>query len=88
MKWVNKLVHPKIYSDKLAAYIQQYKNVMSSKQRILCILALYWEKDVAKAKEIYTAVCLRKDKYLMQGEVRSDIALMESILTAENVFTT
>lgn len=74
-----------IYTDKLAAYIRQYKNVMSSKQRILCILALYREKDAARAKEIYTAVCLKKDKYLMQGEVNSDIALMKSILTAENV---
>lgn len=74
-----------IYTDKLAAYIRQYKDVMSSKQRILCVSALYREKDAAKAKEIYTAVCLRKDKYLMQGEVRSDIALMKSILAAENV---
>lgn len=74
-----------IYTDKLAAYIRQYKDVMSSKQRILCVSALYREKDAAKAKEIYTAVCLRKDKYLMQGEVRSDIALMKSILVAENV---
>lgn len=74
-----------IYTDELAAYIRQYKDVMSSKQRIRCILALYREKDAAQAKEIYTAVCLRKDKYLMQGEVNSDIALMKSILTAEKV---
>lgn len=76
-----------IYTDRLAAYIRQYKKVMSSKQRILCVLALYREKDAAKAKEIYTEVCLRKDKYLMLGEVRSDIALMKSILTAENVLS-
>lgn len=76
-----------IYTDPLAAYIRKYKDVMSSKQRILCVLALYREKDAAKAKEIYTAVCLRKDKYLMQGEVCSDIALMKSILTAENVLS-
>ena len=42
-------------------------------------------EDAAKAKEIYEATCRRKDKYLMQGEVRSDIALMKSILTAANV---
>lgn len=76
-----------IYTDRLAAYIRQYKDVMSSKQRILCVLALYREKNAAKAKEIYTEVCLRKDKYLMQGEVRSDIALMKSILAAENVLS-
>lgn len=73
-----------LYTKELDTYIRQYKDVMSSKQRILCALALYREKDAAKAKEIYETVCLRKDKYLMQGEVDSDIALMKSILTAGN----
>ena len=74
-----------LYTDELNAYIRQYKDVTSSKQRLLCALALCRDKDAAKAKEIYEATCRRKDKYLMQGEVRSDIALMKSILTAANV---
>jgi len=74
-----------LYTDELNAYIRQYKDVTSSKQRLLCALALCRDKDAAKAKEIYDTTCRRKDKYLMQGEVRSDIALMKSILTAANV---
>ncbi|MEL5893514.1 hypothetical protein AAE250_08425 [Bacteroides sp. GD17] len=78
-EWVNKL-----YTKELSDYILQYKNVMSSKQRILCILALYHgNAEVEEAKEIYETVCRRKDKYLMQGEVNSDIAQMRSILADE-----
>lgn len=73
-----------LYTDELSNYIRQYSKVMSSKQRLLCALSLYQEQDAAKAKEIYEKVCLRRDKYLMQGEVNMDIALMEAILTTEN----
>lgn len=74
-----------LYTKELEEYIRQYKKVMSSKQRQLCALALYREKDVAKAKEIYETVRRQREKYLMQGEVESDIALMKSILTTANV---
>ena len=73
-----------LYTDELDTYIRQYKDVTSSKQRLLCALALYRDKDTAKAKEIYEATCQRKNKYLMQGEVSSDIALMKSMVTAKN----
>lgn len=75
----------KLYTDKLKKYIEQYKNVMSSKQRILCAVALHLERDTAKAKEIYDTVCRQGKKYLMQGELLSDIAQMEAILLAENL---
>lgn len=74
-----------LYTDEIALYIEQYKKVMTSKQRLLCALALYREKDAVKAKEIYETVCHRKDNYLMQGEVKMDIALMKSMLNTENV---
>lgn len=74
-----------LYSKELEDYIRKYKKVMSSKQRQLFALALYREKDVAKAKEIYETVRRQKEKYLMQGEVKSDIAMMKSLLTAANV---
>lgn len=54
-----------LYTDELDTYIRQYKDVTSSKQRLLCALALYRDKDTAKAKEIYEATCQRKNKYLM-----------------------
>ncbi|MCD8093678.1 MAG: hypothetical protein LUF01_12970 [Bacteroides sp.] len=80
-EWVNKL-----YTKELSGYILQYRNVTSSKQRILCILALHHgSAEIEKAKEIYETVCRRKDKYLMQGEVNSDIAIMKAILTEEGV---
>lgn len=72
-------------TKQLLTYIKQYRKVMSSKQRLLCIIALYREKNPARAKDIYEAVCRRQAKYLMQGEVRSDIALMRSVLTKEKV---
>lgn len=74
-----------LYTDEIALYIKQYSKVMSSKQRLLCALALYRDKDAAKAKEIYETLCCQKDKYLMQGEVIMDINFMKSILNAENV---
>ena len=54
-----------LYTDELDTYIRQYKDVTSSKQRLLCALALYRDKDTAKAKEIYEATCQRKNKYLI-----------------------
>jgi len=74
-----------LYTPQLLAHIKQYQKVMSSKQRLLCVLALYREKDPARAKEIYETLCRQQEKYLMQGEVRSDIALMKSVLTQEGV---
>ncbi|MBP3672093.1 MAG: hypothetical protein J6J06_09060 [Bacteroidaceae bacterium] len=70
-----------LYNKDLARYIEQHKNVMSVKQRISCAIALYIDKDAEKAQQIYREVCDRRDSYLMQGEVKMDLALMEEILT-------
>ena len=69
-----------LYTDEQKKYILQYRKVMSSKERILCAIALYMEGDKAKAQSIYESVCLHRHEYLMQGEVNSDIALMEVLL--------
>lgn len=74
-----------LYTNELKSYINKYKKVMSAKQRTLCAIALYQEKDAPKAREIYETVCRRKEDYLMQGEVNMDVALMKSFLTAEGV---
>ena len=74
-----------LYTEDIKTYINQYKKVMSSKQALLCALALYRENDKAKAKEIYETLCQQSNKYLMQGEVQMSIAFMQSILTAEDV---
>ena len=56
--------------------------MMSSKQRLLCALALYWENQPERAKEIYEKVARKRDKYLLQGEVNSDLDIMETMLQA------
>lgn len=70
-----------LYNNDLARYIEQHKNVMSAKQRISCAIALYIDKDAEKAQKIYSEVRNQRDSYLMQGEVKMDLALMEEILT-------
>ena len=64
----------------LRAYIDTYRRVMSSKERILCAIALYLDGDPAKAREIYENLRGRRTSYLLQGEVASDLALMERML--------
>ncbi len=65
---------------KLRKYIISYQKVMSSKLRILCGIALYIEQDKEKAYDIYRSLLSSKDKYLLQGEVMSDLAIMERML--------
>lgn len=64
----------------LKKYIATYRKVMSSKERLLCAMALFIDNDRAKALEIYDNLKSRKDNYLLQGEVKSDLALMEIML--------
>ena len=70
-------------TDKLLRYIHLYSRVSSSKQRQLFALALYREPDREKAETIYRSVVNIREKYLMQGEVNMDIALMEVLLAQE-----
>lgn len=68
----------------LKQYIQIYSKTMSSKERIRCIIALLMDNDRAKAEEIYNSLRSRQDTYLLQGEVKSDLAIMEAVLFPEN----
>ena len=70
----------RLYTDGVKKHIQLYKAVMSSKQRLLCALALHREDRPERAKEIYEEVASKRDKYLMQGEALSDLDLMETML--------
>ena len=70
----------RLYTDGVKKHIQLYKAVMSSKPRLLCALALHWEHQPERAKEIYEEVSGKQDKYLMQGEVFSDLDIMETML--------
>lgn len=72
-----------LYDKDLKKYIDDYRTVMSSKERILCAVALIGEQNRTKAVGIYDDLYARKDSYLLQGEVKSDLALMSSMLDAD-----
>lgn len=69
----------------LMKYITKYARVMSTKQRVLMAKALIHDENRAEAERLYNEVIARRDSYLMQGEVESDIELMERLLNAPDV---
>lgn len=69
-----------LLTPEMKRYIETYRNVMSSKQRILCAKALYIDKERNKALTIYDNLKSREKDYLLQGEVKSDLAIMRKIL--------
>ncbi len=58
--------------------------MMSSKMRLLCAISLYLDNDETKATDIYRSLKDREEEYLLQGEVRGDIALIEDMLGDRN----
>lgn len=69
-----------ILDENLKKYIDTYRKMMSSKERILCAISLLMEQDREKALEIYRLLATRQNDYLLQGEVKSDLAIMNHIL--------
>lgn len=64
----------------LKRYIKAYRKVMSSKERIQCAIALKLDDNREEATEIYYDVKNRRQDYLLQGEVDSDLDIMSDIL--------
>ncbi len=69
-----------LLDKELMNYVNQYAGVMSSKQRLLCGKALMMDHDRDKAMSIYDRLLTTKDTYLLQGEVKSDLDIMERML--------
>ena len=69
-----------LLDSKLRKYIDTYSKTMSGKQRLLCAISLYLDNDKAKAAEIYQNLVDSQAGYLLQGEVKSDLAIMKEIL--------
>lgn len=69
-----------LLSPKVKKYAETYGRVMSSKQRLLFAIALYLDNDRAKAETIYTNLVSVQDRYLLRGEVMSDLAIMSELL--------
>lgn len=70
----------RLLDPKLRKYIDTYRKVMSSKQRLSCAIAYLIDGDAARAREIYGTLCNDRARYLLQGEVESDLALMGRLL--------
>ncbi|MDE7109248.1 MAG: hypothetical protein K2O49_04695 [Muribaculaceae bacterium] len=69
-----------LLDPEMKKYLESNRRMMSSKERILCAVALLIENDREKADTIYKELYGRKEEYLLQGEVKSDLALMEDLL--------
>ncbi len=81
----DKTVAQKTIDDEmLMKYITKYARVMSPKQRALMAKALLFDSNRAEAERLYNELVARRDSYLMQGEVESDIELMKHLLEAQN----
>lgn len=74
-----------IFDKQLETYITQYAKVMSSKQRVLCAKALLMEQDEEKALNVYDSLKKVQNNYLMQGEVKSDLLLMDAMFKMKGV---
>lgn len=74
-----------LYTDKLQKYVEQFKKVMTSKQRLLFAIALLKNKNLQQAETIYNEVAINQGKYLMQGEVKMDLTLMKYLLEKETI---
>lgn len=71
-----------LLDENLKRYIKAYRKVMSSKERIQCAIALKLDENREEATAIYDDVKKRRQDYLLQGEVDSDLAIMQDILNA------
>lgn len=71
----------KLLDKELRKYINTYRKMMSSKERLLIAIALYLDNDESKARDLYEGLKSRKDEYLLQGEVKSDLAIVEDMLS-------
>lgn len=73
----------KLLDKDLRKYIETYSKTMSSKERLLIAIALYIDKDEAKARALYDKLKAKKDEYLLQGEVKSDLSLIADMLRSD-----
>ena len=65
-------------TPKLMEYISQYRQMMSSKERTMAAIEYHINGDRDKSKAIYDSLEQQRDRYLLAGEVDSDLALMRA----------
>lgn len=64
--------------------VNTYSRMMSSKKRLLIANVLLLGSDRAAAEQMYEDLMARRDSYLIQGEVKSDLAILESLFNRNN----
>lgn len=69
-----------IYTKQLESYVRQYAKTMSSKDRVRFALALYADGNPERALRLINNLKNHAHCYLFQGEVNSDLAIMEHLL--------
>ena len=69
-----------IYTKQLESYVMQYAKTMSSKDRVRFALALYADGNPERALRLINNLKNHAHCYLFQGEVKSDLAIMEHLL--------
>lgn len=79
-----KSVAESLFDKDLEKYIATYRKMMSSKDRVACAVELYLKNDMAAAMSIYENLKLRQADYLLQGEVKSDIAILDKMFEIYN----
>jgi len=70
-----------LYTDQLRNYVHKFERTQSSKQRIHFAVALLLNGQREEAVAILNNLKSHHDDYLLQGEVATDIALMEYALS-------
>lgn len=72
----------KLYTPEVEKYIKDYAPTQSSKQRMAFTIALLLEGLEEKADETFRKLKMQRDQFVLQGEVKMDIELMEWIQSA------
>ena len=74
----------RLLTDSLRTYIRHTSSYSSSKPRLLCAVALCLEHDRQKAEAILQNLENNSDRYIMLGEVETDICTMRRMLDTAN----
>ena len=72
-----------LYTKQLEAYVMHYAKTMSSKDRVRFALALYADNNPERALRLINNLKNHAHCYLLQGEVESDLAIMNHLLNAK-----
>ena len=68
-----------LLTEKNMKYMNQYRRTQSDKQRQAFAAALLLDGDEAKASDLLQELQANREKYVQQGQVATDIALMQYI---------